>query len=262
MDLRKEVIGTAASNISHRVSTLPDHVHDQLRAGTPWVTCDPTLHSSTARTVHYRRTQTQTQLRTSRGFSFVTWSVSRAPSLPPAVIGWRGDHFLLRRREDARGPRDAFGNRAWPDPRGHRKGPARSVRGSHRRWEQGVIEEGVLWSRGLATLLLQPALAPEVLVHVEREALVLDLRAARTEGPHGAGRRPTAGEPRAVGPPADSRRARAAAECCVGLARTAALCGARQPEAEAPDHGAVTSCLRDETLCMNACSAPSYCSWW
>ena len=190
-------------------------------------------------TTVYRRTQTQTHVyQLSRGFSF-TWSVSRAPSLPPAVIGWRGDNFLLRRRENARGPRDAFGNRAWPDPRGHRKGPARSVRGSHRRWEERVIEEGVLWSRGLATLLLQPALAPEVLVHVEREALVLDLRAARTEGPHGAGRRPTAGEPRAVGPPADSRRARAAAECCVGLARTAALCGARQPEAEAPDHGAV-----------------------
>jgi hypothetical protein len=78
-------------------------------------------------------------------------------------------------------------------------------------------------------------------VDVEREALVLHLRAARTEGPHGTGRCPTAGESRAVGPPADSRRTRAAASACVGLTGAAALCGARQPETETPDHGTVAS---------------------
>ena len=85
-----------------------------------------------------------------------------------------------------------------------------------------------------------------MLVDVEGEALVRHLRAARTVGPHRTGRRPTAGEPRAVRPPADSRRARTAAGARVGLTGAAALCGARESEAETPDHSAVASvaCVR------------------
>ena len=85
-----------------------------------------------------------------------------------------------------------------------------------------------------------------MLVDVEGEALVRHLRAARTVGPHRTGRRSTASEPRAVRPPADSRRARTAAGASVGLAGAAALCGARESEAETPDHSAVASvaCVR------------------
>lgn len=60
---------------------------------------------------------------------------------------------------------------AWPYPRWNGKRPARPLGDAHGSREECVVEERVLWSFGLA-LLLQPALAPDVPVDVEGEALV------------------------------------------------------------------------------------------
>mmetsp|Transcript_6802 Transcript_6802/g.15779 ORF Transcript_6802/g.15779 Transcript_6802/m.15779 type:complete len:202 (-) Transcript_6802:2555-3160(-) len=152
------------------------------------------------------------------------------PPPPPPVLHRHRDDRLVRRREHARDPRDEFRHRPRPDALPHLEGPQRACRRAHLDREGRVPFERLLGPRHVAPLVLEPALAREVPVVLEGEALPRLLHRAGAVAPRGARPRAAAQQLRPRGVPRAPRGVARAAHARVHLARRAALGRRAEPE--------------------------------